>query len=376
MKKARLKILHVVFSLEPGGMENGLVNIARRLDPEEFEIHVCCLERGGAFVERLIEPGNLSILNKDPGFSPRIVYQLARVISRVKPHVVHSHNLGPLIYSSLATAMGLSHPLLHGEHGIPVAQRKKKFMRQRRFFYRCCKRVQAVSRGLRQDLIDFGMPAEKIIVVLNGIETERFAPLPSQIARERIRLPLQGPVLGIVGRFDRSKRHLDVIEAFNHLSKEFPSAQLLMVGDGGDIRAEVISRVASSPAANRIHLAGFQKEPQIFYPAMDLLVSTSISEGLSNVILEAMSCGIPVLAHTACGNSELIINGENGITTDLATVDDLLKALKNILADSEKLSRMGQSARKHVVEHFFIEGAVQNYAKLYREMAGQKFNST
>ena len=371
MKKARLKILHVVLSLEPGGLENGIVNVARRLNPEEFEVHACCMERGGAFVERLPQPENVSVLHKRPGISPAAIFGLGKVISRVKPDVVHSHNLGPLMYSSLATLLGFSAPVVHGEHGIPVAQRDSKFMRQRRWFYKCCKNVHAVSNGLREELIGYGLPAEKISVILNGVDSERFSPQPAAQVRKKIGLPDEGPVLGIVGRFDRSKRHADLIEAFTRVAQQFPTAQLLLVGEAGNNRDAVVAAARSSPAAKRIHLAGFQNEPAAFYPAMDLLVSASVSEGLSNVILEAMACGVPALAHTATGNAELIISGKNGILLNLGTADDLTRALQKILATADQLSEMGRAARDFAVQRYSMKAMAENYAKLYREAAGR-----
>ena len=102
----RIRILHVVFSLDPGGMENGLINVAERLDPDKYEVHVCCLERVGAFAERFSHKDRVYKLCKTDGFSWRSLHGLHRLLSKVKPHIVHSHNLGSLIYSSLATAYG------------------------------------------------------------------------------------------------------------------------------------------------------------------------------------------------------------------------------------------------------------------------------
>lgn len=232
----RLKIMHVVLSLEPGGMENGVVNVARGLGQNEFEIHAACLERGGSFVERLPDPQNVYILNKQPGFSWRTVLALAKIISKVKPDVVHTHNLGPLIYAGLATAMGTTRNILHGEHGFPHSQRTPKSLRQRRFFYRACKKVHAVSAGLRDELIQFGMPDYKIETILNGVDTDRFAPYLSNLARREIGLPIEGPVIGMVGRFDPLKCHLPLIAAFEALSQKLLTDQLLIVGKGGDLR--------------------------------------------------------------------------------------------------------------------------------------------
>lgn len=365
----RLKILHVVFSLEPGGMENGVVNVARGLDTKQFEVHAACLERGGSFVERLPEPQNVYVLNKQPGFSWRTVFALAKLISKLKPDVVHTHNLGPLIYAGLATAMGRTRSVLHGEHGFPQSQRTPQSLRQRRFFYSACKRVHAVSRGLADELIHFGMPAEKIEVLLNGVDTDRFAPFPAESARREIALPVEGPIIGMVGRFDPLKCHLPLIAAFEGLSEKLPTAQLLIVGQGGQIYDQVVNRAKSSPVAKRIHLVGFQPEPKRYYQSMDLLVVPSLSEGLSNVVLEAMSCGVPVLGHTACGNAEIITSGKDGILANLKTPRELEAEIINALRDHHRLKQIGADARQAVLQRFSMSNMVASYADLYRRVA-------
>jgi glycosyltransferase involved in cell wall biosynthesis len=377
MTARRLKILHVVLSLEPGGMENGVVNVARGLDAGQFEVHAACLERGGTFIERLPQPENVYVLDKQPGFSWRTVVRLAKVISKVKPDVVHSHNLGPLIYTALATAMGRTRRVLHGEHGFPQSQRTAQSLRQRRFFYRACKKVHSVSIGLRDELIHFGMPADKFEVILNGVDTERFAAYPAEMARREIGLDADGAtrpslpvVIGIVGRFDPLKCHLPLIAAFEGLSQRFPTAQLLVVGKGGQIYEQVVKRAMTSPVANRIHLAGFQPEPKRYYQAMDLLVVPSLSEGLSNVVLEAMSCGVPVLGHTACGNAEIITAGKDGLLANVETPTLLESEIARAISDLPRLKQIGIEARQTVVTRFSMARMVENYADLYRRVAG------
>ena len=371
MKNGRIKILHVVFSLEPGGMENGLVNVASRLNPDEFAVDVCCLTKSGEFAARLPKESRVATLNKEEGFSWATVFKLACIIARWRPDVIHTHNLGPLMYSSMATGAGLLRPILHGEHGFTAANQTRSVYRFR-FFYGSSKKVHAVSEGLRAMLVDLGLPKEKTVVILNGVDTKRFAPKAKAAARAELGMPLAGPVLGIVGRFDRQKRHLTLIDAFDRLAVRFPTAQLVMVGDGGDRRDEVLARRLISPVADRIHLAGFQREPAPYYQTMDLLVSPSLHEGLSNVVLEGMACGVPALTHIACGNSEIVVNGENGWVTDLETVGDLAAELERVLAAPEQLSRMGQKGLQTVKEHFSMEAMVENYAVLYRELAGKK----
>jgi glycosyltransferase involved in cell wall biosynthesis len=370
-EQRRLKILHVVLSLEPGGMENGVVNVARGLDPKQFEIHAACLERGGSFIERLPKPKNVYVLDKKPGFSWRTVFALAKVISKIKPDVVHTHNLGPLIYAALATAMGTTRNILHGEHGFPQSQRTEQSLRQRRIFYRACKRVHAVSQGLRDELVQFGMPAEKIEVLLNGVDTGRFAPSSTESARREIGIPTAGPVIGMVGRFDPLKCHLPLIAAFEALSQKLPSAELIIVGKGGQIYEQVINRAKASPVASRIYMVGFQPEPARYYQSMDLLVVPSLSEGLSNVVLEAMSCGVPVLGHAACGNAEIITSGKDGILANLKNPKDLEIQIADALSNLTRLKQIGQAARETVLIRFSMATMVTNYAALYRRIANR-----
>ena len=362
-----IKILHVVFSLDPGGMENGLVNVACALPPEKFRVHVCCLERAGAFATRLPNPQNVHVLNKRPGFSLRTVLDLSRLIRRIKPHVIHSHNLGPLIYSSLATGLGRWKPILHGEHGsLQPDQLVPRRLRERRFFYRTCSCIHTVSHDLTKQLQEMGFRTARVVTVINGVDTSRFVPPFSRSdARKKIGLPEQALVIGIVGRLIAIKRHEDLTEAFEALAKQFTGAYLLVVGGGGPDEQKILAGLNRSAAKDRICIAGFQNDPRPFYQAMDLLVSPSLHEGMSNAVLEAMACGVPVLAHHICGNAEIISSGEDGIVGDFSSIEKLQAELERALARPEKLAVMGQKAREKVVACFSLPGMAANYGKLY-----------
>jgi glycosyltransferase involved in cell wall biosynthesis len=367
----RIRILHVVLSLEPGGMENGVVNLTNALDPAEFDIHVCCLNQAGEFAPRIARSHCVHTLEKPPGFSWRAVFRLAGLISQFRPHVLHTHNLGPLIYGSLASALGLRCAILHGEHSLlPPYDREPRRLRQRLWFYRSCRRIHTVSNGLRDELIGFGFPGNKIVAVLNGVDTDRFAPGSRAAARRKIGLPETALVLGIVGRFGPFKQHGLLIEAFNRMAVRWRDVHLLMVGDGGTERDRVKAQVQASPAAARIHFAGLQQDLPPFYQAMDLLSVPSYNEGMSNAVLEAMACGVPALTHALPGHTEVIRNGEDGCVADLASVEKLHGELEKLLADPVRLAKMGQAARENVASRFSLKLMIRNYASWYRDLAG------
>jgi glycosyltransferase involved in cell wall biosynthesis len=364
-------ILHVVFSLSPGGMENGLINVANALDPEQFRTHVCCLDQAGEFARRLTPAATIHVLDKPAGFSWTAVRRLSALMKQVRPHLLHTHNLGPLIYSGLASSWGRRCPILHGEHSLlsPADLRPKRLW-QRKIFYRACRRIHTVSQDSAQQLISLGLPKEKIMVIPNGVDTEKFAPGDRTAARAKVdSIPENAFVIGIVGRFGPYKRHADLIEAFTQVAAHWPEAHLLVVGGGGPEEATVRRLAELSPIAGRIHFTGFQNDPRPWYHAMDLLVVPSVNEGMANAVLEAMACGLPVLAHDICGNSEMLTHGVDGLIEDLGTPAKLATHLEAALRRATELPTLGAAARKTATTRFALADMVENYAQHYKKLA-------
>lgn len=370
MSRPRL-ILHVVFSLEPGGMENGLVNVARRLDPREFAVHVCCLERAGEFMRRLPPAIGITVLAKTAGFSPPTVLKLRGLLNQLQPAVIHTHNLGPLFYAALANALGRPQiPLLHGEHGmLTPGERSGWRYWLRRALYQRCTAVHAVSHTLQEYYQARGFHHPRMTTILNGVDSEHFTPGDRQTARQTVGLPPGATVLGMMGSFQRRKRHQEVIAAFQSLAGEFPHVHLLLVGARGPESAAVSEQARHGPHADRIHLIPYQEDPRPFYQAMDLLLVASENEGLSNAALEAMACGVPVLAGQVCGNTEIISPGLNGWLEPLDTAQTIARALRHCLTPPDKLTAAGKAARAIVVQRFSVNDMANLYARLYRELA-------
>ena len=365
-----MRILHVVNSLEPGGMENGVVNMARALEPRGHEIHIACLERRGHFAERLPSPGRVVVLGKCGGFSPGAVSRLARHIARVQPHIVHSHNLGALIYSALATFGGMRCPLLQGEHAhLTPDELRPRRLRQRRWLYRACAAIHTVSAPMRDELLSLRLPSAKITCIPNGVDTARFAPGDPAAARHAFGLPPDALTVGIVGRFGPYKRHDTLLDAFDLIAPQFPRLHLLLAGAGGSEEQRTRERAAASPHRDRIHIPGYQSDPRACYQALDLLAVPSTNEGMSNAALEAMSTGVPVLGNAGCGHEQIITHGIDGTIADLATARSLAAQLSLLLSAPARLAELGLAARKKIGTHFSIGHMVSAYEQLYRRLA-------
>jgi glycosyltransferase involved in cell wall biosynthesis len=186
-----VRVLHVLDSLAPGGLENGVVNVAQRLNGQGFDIHSACLRFRGDFAERMPEPAKVVVMGKTGGFSLKAVLALRKHIRKTQAEVIHSHNLGTLIYAALATLGGLTHPIVHGEHGqVQKQDLTPKRLAQRRWFFRLCHSVHVVSSSVRDNLQELGLdPQKKIVVTPNGVDSERFSPAPDRaVAKQELGL--------------------------------------------------------------------------------------------------------------------------------------------------------------------------------------------
>lgn len=368
---APIRILHVVISLDAGGMENGIVNLANTL-AGDFTIQVVCLEARGRMAERIEYPGTVRVLHKPPGFSTKTIWSLTGEIRRFRPHLLHTHNLGPLIYGSLATAFGRTVPILHGEHSqLSPEDLGPRRLAERRIFFRSARQVHTVSQNLVQQLLaqKLGLTPDRIQAVVNGVDTARFLPAASGPARRPLNIPPDAPVIGIVGRFGPHKRHDLLIQAFEAIRARGSPAHLLVIGGGGPEEERVRRLSQTSPEAAAIHLTGFTGHPESLYPAMNLLAIPSVNEGLSNVALEAMACGIPVLSHPSCGSLEVICPDANGVVADLSSADRLARELEALLSTPDRLRAMGDKARRSIAEKFSLDRMARDYADLYRKMS-------
>lgn len=361
-----MKILHVVNSLEPGGMENGIVNLAQALEPRGFEVHVACLAKRGAFASRMPSPERVVGLGKNQGFSPSATLRLARHLSVVRPDIVHSHNLGALIYSGLATFGGLNWPLIHGEHSqLAPDEFSPRRLRQRRWLYRGCRAIHTVSAAMREELIGLGFSSAKIVAIANGVNTDRFAPGDRRTARRALSLPEDAVFIGIVGRFGPFKRHGLLLDAFDQIAQSFPATHLLIAGGGGPEEGAITARARDGVFRERIHFIGFQDDPRTCYQALDLLAVPSVNEGLSNVVLEAMACGIPALVQTGCGHDQIISSGVDGWIATLDSPETFAARLAELLSHPRQFIDFGAKARKRVTDRFSLKTMAQAYEQLY-----------
>ena len=362
--------------MRQGGMENGVCNLTHHLSPKQFDIHICCLRAGGAIGARLKRPSQLYELKKSPGLSFSCVKHLREVILRLQPDILHTHNLGPLIYSSLAVKLRKKRKILHGEHA-ELTTSDLVFRRKliRKYLYRGCDAVHSVSAQLTNNLCKHGFRHSNLHTIPNGVDTDKFYPAQNKsTAKQKLLIPCvtdDSFLIGCVGRFGPHKGHSVLIPAFEHLASKHPKAILLLAGDGGSEKTQMLNIISRSKYKDRIHWLGFREDMTPVYQAMDLLVSPSFNEGMSNAILESMACSIPVLANKACGSTEIVSSTGGGTVTSIREPAELAELIFHLSGKSDELKAQGEAGRHSVNTVFSIEKMVKSYAQLYRQTASQ-----
>lgn len=204
----------------------------------------------------------------------------------------------------------------------------------------------------------------------NGVDTERFAPADETQRRElrqTLGLPDEALLVGCVASLTAVKRHVDLLTAFAQVLRVLPNAHLLLVGNG-PLKDAITAQAATPELAGHVHLLGQRPDVQHVLQALDLFVLPSETEGLSNAILEAQACGLPVIATAVGGNPELV-DAQCGALVPPGAPDQLADALLNLLHDAGQRAALGQNARARILRDYSLDSMVHAYESLYRELA-------
>ncbi len=258
---------------------------------------------------------------------------LMRRLKRQGARLIDAHFAYPDGEAATRLARWLDLPATITLRGTEVPHSKNPVLRPRLSrTLQAAARVFSVSDSLRRLAIELGTAPEKTEVVGNGIDTERFQPVPRAAARARFGLPESARVLISVGGLVERKGMHRVIEVLPALLKHHPDLHYLIVGGAspeGDNRAELTAQVARLGLADHVHFLGALPTDELKWPlsASDVFVLATRNEGWANVFLEAMACGLPVVATDVGGNAEVVCRAELGSIVPFGDAAALQQAL-------------------------------------------------
>lgn len=366
-------VFHIVDTLETGGLERGVVNVIQGLDPGRFRHTVCAIRNLGPLADLLPrERTAVSCLYQKPGRFSVVAGELARRIRQAKPDVVHARNWGT-VEGIWAARLAGTRGVVYSEHGTEssdgrVEPRLKRWLR--RLAYESAHGVFSVSFQLRDACAArTGFPAERIGVIHNGVDTARYAPNAAKRAEMRRELGLTGDevCLGVVGRLEPVKDHATLLRAAAQLQ---PALRWRIVVAGeGSLEASLRRQIAETPAlTGRVQFLGDTPRVAELLQAFDIYILPSISEGISNSLLEAMSCGVPTLATATGGNPEVVVHGDSGRLFPMGGAGELARYLHEWIADPSQREGWGDRARQRVLGHFSLDAMVARYGRLYARL--------
>jgi sugar transferase (PEP-CTERM/EpsH1 system associated) len=373
-------VLHVIHHLYMGGLENGLINLINNMPAERYRHAILCVEDYSDFRLR-IQRSDVEIhaLHRSRTGVWPMRLAMYRLFRRLRPAIVHTRNMSGLD-ALLPARLACVPACVHGEHGWDVGDlrgEQHKPVVLRRLHAPMVDRYITVSRDLEKYLQRrIGIGAARISQIYNGVDTHRFAPRASPL-RPALPQGFAGPetvLIGAVGRLQPVKDQATLLRAFASLRDShpalWPQLRLALVGDG-PLAGELRALVAGLGIVNQTWLAGARDDVPQLLASFDMFVLPSLSEGISNTILEAMACGVPVLATAVGGNIELVHDGQDGRLFQPGDVAGLAGLLATYGADAALRKAQGAAARQGALARFSMESMVNNYMAVYDSVHGK-----
>jgi sugar transferase (PEP-CTERM/EpsH1 system associated) len=369
----KIKLLHILHSLQIGGLENGVINIINRLDNDTFEHAICCIDSSGPMVGRLDHPVEIHTLCKGTKRDYFLSFKIARLVQRIRPDIVHTRNWSAIDGVIGARIAGVK-VIIHGEHGREAtdpmgANRLRK--KARKALNPWITKFVVVSGELKKWLLhDIGIPGRKVTQIINGVDTDKFRPAEDkQLAKTSLKLNPDSFVIGIVGRLDRVKDHETLFRAFRILSESNPSRNLHMLVVGiGPLKNRLMTLSKELRISSRTTFTGERFDLGEWYRCMDVYVLPSIAEGISNTILEAMACGLPVIATNVGGNQEIVKNGRTGFLFTPGNYQGLAEKLLLYRNGHALLKEHGIKGRITAEEKLSLSRMVKEYEGVYTSL--------
>jgi len=373
-----VRVLHVLNRLDPGGTELGTLKIIAGLPLEHFEQHLCVIRGFDPKLAALPFLTNKLITAGEMNSGRQIaLFRLAKIMKEFRADIVHSRNWGG-IEAILAARIARVPVVIHSEHGYEVDNLAGLPLHRRilrRGFYAFADAVFSVTDELRQyHAQQAWWSPEKMQVIRNGVDTHRFAPRPENRSslRAKLGLPQQSIVIGTSGRLAPIKDFPTLLRSVETLVRAGGDLHVVLVGSGPErerLRAYVQN---SSELRGRVLFLDTTDRIAEILNAFDVFVLPSLCEGMSNALLEAMACALPVIATRAGGNPEVIAEGECGWLFPPGDVSQLAERLHSLMAHQDLRLKFGAAARQRILQHFSLERMLADYKNLYLELAARR----
>jgi glycosyltransferase involved in cell wall biosynthesis len=358
-----------------GGAERQLAALAPRIKAHGFEVIILTRrysglppfeEIDGIPVHRLPIPGPKIVASLSFTFSALLL------LRKLKPDVIHAHELLSPATTAIAAKRLLGTPVLvkvlrGGILGDLAKIKNRPFGSQRiRQFRRWLDALAVISREIDKELAEIGIDESKRVFIPNGVDTNRFFPAndgEKSDLRKSLRLPTNAQIAVFTGRLAAEKRVDILLRAWNRTHESYPATHLVILGTGEE--EESLKSIAHSG----VSFFGMVDNVPEYLRAADFFILPSNTEGLSNALLEAMACGLPIIATSVGGAPDLITHEKNGWLVSPDNEEALHTLLINIFSTSPShLAEVGQAALQIILEDYTLAKTEERLVNLYQRL--------
>jgi glycosyltransferase involved in cell wall biosynthesis len=357
-RPGRLRVAHVTLGLDVGGQEKLLVEFARHADRDGFELVFVSLTGRGLLAADLDTQRWPVVALEPPGLRPRLVLRLARLFRDLKVDVVHTHDDKPLLYGAPAARLARVRRVLDTRHGraLGLSWRQHLLVRlaARLTDAFVCVSDDCAALSRRQ-----GVRGRRVVTLRNGIDVARFTYAGPQKG---------GPVV-TVARLSPEKDLETLVRAAALAAAERPAFRLEVAGDGPCLLG-LQKLVRTLGVGEHVRFLGEVRDVPSLLARASLFAQSSLSEGISLTLLEAMARGLPVVATRVGGNPEVVAEGTSGLLVPAGDPPALARAMLELAGDRNRARQMGLVGRRRVEQGFDVRRMVARYESLYRGAGG------
>jgi L-malate glycosyltransferase len=353
-------------SFETGGSERQFSVLAENLRPEQFRVHLGCIQRIGPFADRFGGVPEFWLGRNLYGLkSWRARLRLSRKLRQQQIQIAHAFDFYTNLTLIPAARVARVSVVIGSQRQLGDLLTANQFRAQAAAF-RFCDAVICNSQAAADRLAADGLSRDKLFVIGNAMPAEAFAPVPAALPRESGRLRV-----GMVARMNaRYKNHSGFLRIAKQIKERMPDVEFLLAGDG-PLRAELEREAQALGLGDRAIFLGDRRDIPAVMASLDVAVLTSDSESLSNVLLEAMAAGLPVVAYDVGGNAELV-NEKRGELISAGDEVAFAAVVEKLLSAPALRAKLGASARKFAEENFGLDCVRARYEACYQTLLEKK----
>lgn len=354
-----------------GGAEMVAIRLAERLNKNKYRAIVCSLSDEGPLRSILIKKEiPFYTLNKKEGKDFSIVFRLRSLLKKEKIDIIHSHTIGPLLYSYLSTRFLKKIKLVHSEH---INMEQEISYSSRHFYYNkilfgSIDGFVSIANHLTEYFNErFNFRGAFITTIPNSIELTEFDiqnKSANNCLKNELGLPDKSKVIGNISALREQKDHMTLIQAMEYVIKCDSDAVLVIAGEG-ECEDQLRLYVKERKLEKNIIFLGYRSNVRSLLQDFDIFVLSSLYEGLPVCVLEAMASGIPVVATDVDGTNELVRNDQTGSLVPIKSPHKMADAIVKLLSDPDKIRKMGESARYVIKNEYNNIDMIRKYEDYY-----------